>query len=53
MPEPLRYPCWCQVCIVAAHPLMLTGYCIWDSPCDRCGRSADLAIVEAHHDPAR
>jgi hypothetical protein len=36
---------YCQSCCMTTHPDMLTGYCLADSRCDRCGRTGDLAIV--------
>lgn len=36
---------FCQSCVYAVHPAMLTGYCIEDAPCARCGRRNHVAIV--------
>lgn len=35
----------CQSCVWDVHPTMLTGYCLRDCKCDRCGRVSDLAIT--------
>ena len=40
-----RFASWCQGCIWAAHPDVLTGYCLPTARCDRCGELADLAMV--------
>lgn len=45
------YPSLCQSCVWATalagtHPVMLTGYCLRDLRCDRCGRVADLAMCQ-------
>ena len=36
---------YCQRCVWATHPDMLTGYCLRACTCDRCGEVADLAMV--------
>lgn len=38
---------WCQYCCIAHHPVMLTGYVLRSLRCERCGQTADLAIVLA------
>lgn len=35
---------WCQNCIWAWHPVMLSGYFL-TAKCDKCGRYSDLAMV--------
>ena len=32
---------YCQRCVWATHPDMLTGYCLTACACDRCGRVSD------------
>lgn len=44
----VRYPVWCQACCCRWHPEMLTGYCLSETTCARCGRLSECAIV---HDP--
>lgn len=42
---PHTHASYCQHCVYATHPDMLTGYCLRDCRCDRCGRVSDLAMV--------
>lgn len=37
---------WCQHCIWKDHPQMMTGYCLSHHTCDKCGRTADCALVK-------
>lgn len=41
-----KYPSLCQVCVWVIHPMMLTGYCLWNTKCTCCGRICDLAMCK-------
>lgn len=36
---------FCQACVFATHPVMLSTYCLHAHPCDRCEQRADCALV--------
>jgi hypothetical protein len=36
---------YCHRCVWTTHPRMLTGYCLWNARCTRCGHVSDLAMV--------
>jgi hypothetical protein len=40
-----RFSSYCQLCVFATHPRMMTGYYLADHTCDRCGRRRDCAMV--------
>lgn len=41
----------CQLCVWKEHPNMLTGYCLREHTCRRCGRVTDCALVKPKEEP--
>ena len=41
-----KFQSWCMVCCTSREAIMLTGYCLHEMRCDKCGRYSDLAMVK-------